>query len=137
AHLSRPSERRQGKRPTRRLATGRHQGANGPGSREDLSVVERQWWRLVEEMPANLGGVVAGHGRELGRIHPTQECDADGPAARIAARIAERLQLGQALDLQAGFFLKLAAGRGLERLVLIDEPARQRPAAGERLILAA
>ena len=101
--------------------------------RRDVAEVER-----AERDPLGLDGVVAGVDRRLGRA-VRDERDGDGVPARVAARVAERAEL---LELrrahgEARLLVELARRGAVERLVLVHEPAGQRPAALERLVLPA
>ena len=62
--------------------------------------------------------------------------DADGVPARVSSGGAERTDLRQRLLHESRLFAELARGCVLERLVLVDETARKRPAAFERRVLA-
>ena len=63
---------------------------------------------------------------------------ADGPPPGVAARVAVDAEEGDGAGrVEAGLLAKLAAGPGLDRLVDLQEPARQGPVAGEGVVLAA
>src|SRR5207302_11096767 len=72
------------------------------GAGEDLVVVERQGRERLQIVPAHLGRVVGGFGLDLPGIDLRQVGDGDGTPARVAARVAEGVQLFQAIRLDAG-----------------------------------
>src|SRR6516164_1497916 len=107
------------------------------GDRENVLVIESEFRRMSEREPADFGRVVAGARLQSVRIEQRHVGDADDAPARIALGIAERAKLNEVLRAHVCFFEQLAPGRSVERLVNLDEPARNGPAALERLVLAA
>lgn len=66
---------------------------------------------------------------------PGQEDRRDRVEARVARRVRIRAELTYELDIERGLFAGLADGGRLERLAVVDEAARQRPAGGRVLAL--
>src|SRR5207249_9661468 len=81
--------------------------------------------------PARLEGVVGA--RRLARAAAGVD-GADGVLARVAARIGVGEELRDELDVEPRLFLRLAPAGVADLLAIVDEAARQRPAA--RLVLA-
>lgn len=103
---------------------------------QNLVVIECEFLgQPVEAMPADCGRIIRRNGARSG-IGARQKGDADGPAARIAVWIAERRQLFQVDAFESRLLVQFALCGGRKRFSRIDEPARQRPGPGERLVLA-
>jgi hypothetical protein len=66
---------------------------------------------------------------------PGQEDRRDRVEARVPRRVGIRAELAHELDIERGFLAGFADGRRLERLAVVDEAARQRPARGRVLAL--
>src|SRR5581483_9174105 len=102
------------------LATGEH----------DRPVVEGELRQRVDGVPARVGGE---EGVEVARDE-AEERRRELPAARVPVRVAQRLELLEVGDLaHVDLRGEVAADRRLERLVLAERAAGQRPRARERL----
>src|SRR5438309_11738525 len=99
-------------------------------------MIKRQRRQLVQPVPADFRSVVGSLRLELGSTHPPQENNADRPAAWIAPRVAERVQLFELAYFQAGFLLQFPPGTRLQGFVHVHETAWDGPFPGERIVLA-
>lgn len=75
-------------------------------------------------------GVIGAPGLARG---PGEKDRRDRVEARVPGRVRIGAQLSDELDVEAGLLAGLPDGRGLERLAVIDETARERPA-GRRVL---
>ncbi len=107
------------------------------GGGQDQGVIECEVERTVRIEPGGVRGVVAprdfgdraGDGRRVG--------DADRPPARVTAGLAEDSDGGErAAEVQPGLLAQLAPGGALDRLVDVQEAARDRPPTDEGIVLA-
>jgi hypothetical protein len=89
-------------------------------------MVERQARELIDRVPFGLARVVGSSGLYFSSDHGGKSY-ANGMATRIAAWVAEGSDLFELYSLDSGLFFELARGRRLERFVLVNEPARERP----------
>jgi hypothetical protein len=87
-------------------------------------------------VPRDVGGVVARARAHRLREHVREEGHRHRVPAGIAAGRAEGPELLERDVREARLLLELARGRALERLVLLDEAAGQRPRPRERLAAA-
>jgi len=93
---------------------------------EYFAMVECQGWRAKRRVPLGLGGVIAGPDSAVVAKN-SSEGNAHRMAPGIAAWITECRDLFQTNALDASFLFELTQSGMFERLVLVNESARQRP----------
>jgi hypothetical protein len=106
----------------------------GHGRPHDLVVVEREVGKIVPPPPPSLGGVVAAHRGGAGPLDAVD--DARGRSAGVASGVRVHADEPDHPAPEAGLLPEFADDRLLGRFGRLDEPARERPAAPERLAAA-
>jgi len=97
-------------------------------------MIKSHFGKRIDRKPFDFGCIVP-RNRNCISIDATDICHSHGPAARIAARVAERAELIELAYVDAGFFLKLSSCSRLQGLALMHKAAGQGPLTRARCIL--
>ncbi len=93
-------------------------------------MIKGQQGKVFQIEPANLFGIVARAWLDrLGFLgaQEGQKDDADGPAARVASRVAKGAHLLHVLRPQSGLFFQFTPGGFFQRLERLDKAPREGP----------